>query len=111
MQVEKSAIVALVKAAVSKTEQVKVAESGLLAYYLDDITVILKDTERPSFFGASIEVLGRSFHIIDDFNVMIDDTDSENPDESVFVLEDESVIKFLNDFIKIRAELLSTFGA
>ena len=110
MKISKNSVTPLIKAAHSKVKSEKVEGADLKAYYLDDITVLFTDS-KTSFFGITVDVLGRNFHIISDLSVMIEDTDAEDPENNVFVLEDERIIKFLEEFLVIRASLLETFGA
>ena len=58
-----------------------------------------------------IDVLNRSFHIVSDLKVMIEDTLEEDEEPVVYEIEDENVIAFLNKFLVSRSELIKALGA
>lgn len=95
----------------SKIEPEPIDGASIVAHFLDDITVMFTTGDKPSFYGITIDVLGRTFHISNDLRVMIEDTAEEDPNNKVFLLDDDRLIDFLDDFINLRTKLLETFGA
>lgn len=84
---------------------------NMLAHYLDDLTIIFNNGASRTFFGITVDVLGRTFHISADFTVMLEDLESNDPEERVYTIEDERIIEFLNNYFALRADLLEKLGA
>ena len=79
------------------------------AYYLDDATVsfTLKNNKEV-FFGASFEMLGKDFHIINTLDALV--VNSEGPEEQVYLVDDEAFIKVIENFFTWRMSALNTMN-
>ena len=85
--------------------------SPMRACYLDDIIVVFIDASgKNQLYGVTIAVLGREFQVLPDGQVAISDAGID-ADDTVYVVEDEHIVSFLEDFIKLRTSLLREFGA
>ena len=116
MKVSKESISRLINALLASVRNGSVKSEpvdgmSMLAHYLDDMTIIFNNGTAKTFFGVTVDVLGRTFHISADFTVMLEDVEADNPDEGVYVIEDERLIHFLNNYLVLRADLLETLGA
>jgi len=112
VKVDKKNVTLLAEAVREVTESQEIEGSDLVAYYLDDITLLFSYKQKgASFYGLVIDVLNRSFHIVSDLKVMIEDTLEEDEEPVVYEIEDENVINFLNKFLVSRAELIKALGA
>ena len=112
MKVDKKNVTLLAEAVREVTKSQEIEGSDLVAYYLDDITLLFSHKQKgASFYGLVIDVLNRSFHIVSDLKVMIEDTLEEDEEPVVYEIEDENVIAFLNKFLVSRAELIKALGA
>lgn len=100
----------LVKAVMSVARPQSVDDSDMSACYLDDISVVfLKTSGKNSLYGVTVSVLGREFHLLADGQVaLVEDNDDDAP---IYVVEDDNIVSFLEDFLKLRTDLILTFGA
>lgn len=110
-QMDKNVVWSFVRAVRKATDPVTIdGAENLQAYYLDDVTATF-DQSGKRFVGLSIDVLGRSFVVLSDLTVAFEDETVENEDEGIFIVEDENIIRFLQEFLPVRQKLLESFGA
>lgn len=111
MKISKNEAANLIQEVQKKIKPVDIDNSNFIAYFLDDITVIFVREEKVRFFGITLEVLGRTFSVIDDLTITIKDTEEDDNDDNIYSLEDQNMTDFLNKFLALRTELIRTFGA
>ena len=107
MKISEKSILPFASSVSSKIKAHSVDDSEFRVHYLDDMVLLFKKDDNNSFYGATIKILGRRFHITTDLTVMIDDEDKN----TLYILEDMRILKFLEDFINIRTKLLKALGA
>jgi hypothetical protein len=112
MKADKSQVGRILKGVRKYIEPESVPEisEDMKVYYLDDITVTFSEKEKSVFFGLSLDVLGRDFHILPDLSVLVAE-DEENGKDDAYVIEDDSLLEFINGYLSIRADLLEKLHA
>lgn len=111
MKISKDVIAKTVSTIRVKIQPEILEEANVKAYYLDDMTASFAMGERETFFGLTVSVIGRDFHVMQDLSVLVQDEDEETNEEAVFIVEDPAIIEFLNGYLLLRGNLLETFGA
>lgn len=111
MKISKEIIAKTVSKIRAKIEPEFLEDAGVKAYYLDDMTASFTIGERETFFGLTITVIGRDFHIMQDLSILVQDEDETTQEDAVFIVEDPSIVEFLNGYLVLRGDLLERFGA
>lgn len=106
MKVDRGALVSFLKSVRNNIPKEEVDEDGQVTYLLDDATVIFSQNQGANFYGLALNILGEIFFVLKDLEVTVTD---ENND--TFVVEDGSVIQFINEYLTIRKKLLESIKA
>ena len=112
MKASKINVASLASIVRDKVNPVEVSDTNLVAYYLDDITVLFSPKgNQDAFYGVVVDVLGRTFHIAANLKVLIeDDATTGDEDPAIYEIEEPSLIEFVNNFLSLRVHLLEKLG-
>lgn len=112
MKASKSNVASLASIVRDKVNPVTISDTNLVAYYLDDITILFSPKgNQDAFYGVVVDVLGRTFHITANLKVLIeDDATTGDEDPAIYEIEEPALIEFVNNFLSLRVHLLEKLG-
>ena len=83
------------------------------SFFLEDFSVSFSlnpETKKPSFYGLSFEVLGKSFTVLSDYEILVTLPSEDGESEESYALDDPDLIEYLERYVAWRGELLERHG-